>query len=203
MPRDRFFDSLARESSPLAFRPEHEPRIEKIRRRLGDLRGKRVFEPGCGAGPFTVLLAEWIGTSGRLLALDACPGMVAQCIRAVTPQPHVRILHGRAEDAPLEPAAWDLILCFRLFPHLADPNRFLRQCRTWLAPGGELVIANLEGSSELNGIHAERFGVHHDRMPTGAELRRRLVADCWDVPEVHDASDDFFLRARPAARPSV
>ena len=197
MQRDQFFQTLARQPRPLAFRPEHEPRLGRLRTMLGDLRGKRILEPGCGAGPLTARLADWTGPEGRVLALDACPGMVAQCRRAVAPHPHVQPVRGRVEDVQLEPAAWDLILCFRLFPHLADADLFLRRCRTWLAPGGELVIANLEGSSVLNELHAAKPGVHGDRMPAGAELRRRLLADAWQVADVLDEPDFFFLRARP------
>ena len=198
MHRDQFFQTLARQPRPLAFRPEHESRLGRLRAMLGDLRGKRIFEPGCGAGPLTARLADWTGPEGRVLALDACPGMVAQCRRAVAPHPHVQPVRGRVEDVQLEPAAWDLILCFRLFPHLADADLFLRRCRTWLAPGGELVIANLEGSRELNEIHAQHRGVHRDRMPAAAELRRQLEAHAWQVLDAIDEPEDFFLRARRA-----
>ncbi|MGD9612639.1 MAG: class I SAM-dependent methyltransferase [Kiritimatiellia bacterium] len=198
MDRDAFFETLAGEDDPLAFQPEHEPRLARLRRRLGDLRGQRVFEPGCGAGPLTARLAEWVGASGHVLALDACPGMVARCERAVAGQTHVRTLRGKAEEAALEAAAWDLVLCFRLYPHLDDPGAFLSRCAAWLAPAGELVIANLEGSRELNALHACRAGVHADVMPAGAELARDLRAAGWQVADVVDEPEEFFLRARRA-----
>ena len=196
MDRHAFFETLAGEENPLAFKPEHEPRLERLRRRLGDLRGKRVFEPGCGAGPLTARLAEWVGAAGRVLALDACPGMVARCAQAAASHGHVRTVRSKAEDADLEAAAWDLVLCFRLYPHLEDPALFLDRCARALAPGGELVIANLEGSAELNALHARLAGVHQDVMPSGADLKRRLEAGGWRVDEALDAPEEFFLRAR-------
>ena len=196
MNREAFFDMLAGERDPLAFKPEHEPRIERLRRRLGDLRGKRVFEPGCGAGPLTARLAEWVGPTGRVLALDACPGMVARCERQTVRHGHVRTVQGKAEEAELAAGDWDLVLCFRLYPHLADPAAFLVRCVRALAPGGELVIANLEGSRELNAMHARLAGVHGDVMPAGADLARRLAADGWTVGDVLDEPEEFFLRAR-------
>lgn len=198
MDRHAFFETLAGEENPLAFKPEHEPRIERLRRRLGDLRGKRVFEPGCGAGPLTARLAEWVGAAGRVLALDACSGMVARCEQAVAGQTHVRALRGKAEDAALEAAAWDLVLCFRLYPHLEDADSFLARCARALAPGGELVVANLEGSRELNAMHARRDGVHDDVMPAGEELAQTLRAAGWQVFDVVDEPEEFFLRARRA-----
>lgn len=197
MSRHAFFEALAGEKDPLAFKPEHEPRIERLRNRLGDLRGKRVFEPGCGAGPLTARLARWVGEDGCVLALDACPGMVARCGESVAGHAHVRVLQGKVEEAELESGTWDLILCFRLYPHLEDASEFLRRCKTWLAPGGELVVANLEGSEPLNAMHARLADVQHDVMPSGEELRRRLQADGWQVDEVLDEPEEFFLRARP------
>ena len=196
MHRHAFFETLAAEENPLAFKPEHEPRIERLRQRLGDLRGKRVFEPGCGAGPLTARLAGWVGERGKVLALDACPGMVARCEEAVAGHAQVCALHGKAEEIELESGAWDLVLCFRLYPHLEDAGAFLRRCANGLAPGGELVIANLEGSEPLNALHAQRAGVRHDVMPSGEALRRRLQAEGWRVEEAIDLPDEFFLRAR-------
>ncbi len=198
MKRKDFFEALAGGKDPLAFKPEHEPRIERLRARLGDLRGKRVFEPGCGAGPLTERLAGWVGDRGRILALDACPGMAVRCAETVAGHAHVRVIRAKAEEADLEPGAWDLILCFRLYPHLEDPGEFLRRCGTWLAPGGELVIANLEGSASLNAMHARHEGVRDDTMPSGEELRRRLQGAGWQVDVALDEPEEFFLRARRA-----
>ncbi len=198
MDRQAFFENLSSADQPLAFKPEHTPRLERLHRRLGDLRGKRVFEPGCGAGPLTALLADWVGSTGHVLALDACSGMAARCEEAVAGHRHVRVCHARVEDHAAPPGVWDLILCFRLYPHLEKPEEFLRRCAAWMAPGGELVIANLEGSRELNEIHAQHRGVHRDRMPAAAELRRQLEAHAWQVLDAIDEPEDFFLRARRA-----
>ena len=122
--------------------------------------------------------------------------MVARCQAATACHAHVRIVQGTAEAAQIADGAWDLILGFRFYPHLEDAAEFLRRCEHWLAPGGELVIANLEGSAALNALHAERAGVHNDRMPTGAELARRLQAAGWQVAEAIDEPEEFFLRAR-------
>ena len=195
MSRHAFFEKLAGESDPLAFKPEHEPRLSRLRHRLGTLRGKRVLEPGCGAGPLTRRLAEWVGPGGCVLALDPCPGMLSQCQRNVEEHSHVRMLRSKIEEAELDPRAWDLILCFRLYPHLEDAAVFLQRCAHWLADGGELVIANLEGSAQLNDIHARLSGVRHDHMPSGESLRARLQGDGWRVTDVVDEPEEFFLRA--------
>ena len=198
MSRHAFFEKLACEADPLAFKTEHEPRLLRLRQRLGHLQGKRVLEPGCGAGPLTQRLAEWVGEDGSLLALDPCPGMLARCARQVAAHPHVRVLRAKIEEAEIETRAWDLILCFRLYPHLENADEFLRRCKQWLAEDGELVIANLEGSEQLNALHACLHGVHRDSMPTGDSLRAHMQAHGWRITDVVDEPEEFFLRARRA-----
>jgi len=93
--RSHFFEDLAHaEDDPLAFRAEHEPCLARLRARLGDVRGRRIFEPGCGAGPLTVRLAEWVGGGGHVLALDASERMIARCAAAVAGLPQVTVRHG-------------------------------------------------------------------------------------------------------------
>ncbi len=199
MNRALFFSDLAKTPDAMSFKPEHEPGVERLRRRLGPLRGKRVLEPGCGSGPLTCRLADWVGREGRVLAADACAEMAAHCSTRLADCAHVQVLHAPVEDLDLPPATWDLVLCFRLFPHLDQPRRFLARCRDWLAPGGRLVIAHLEGSRQLNEWHAQRPGVCGDRMPSGTRLRRMLQADGWAVDTVTDDPLDFFLQARPVS----
>ena len=196
MNRTVFFEHLATAADPLAIRPEHESRMERLRCRLGDLRGKRVFEPGCGAGPLTKRLASWVGASGHILALDSSAGMVARCKQALTGFGHVRIIQANMDTVELERGAWDLILAFRFYPHLENKQGFLQQCARGLAPGGELVIANLEGSAELNAMHACLPGVDGDRMPAGNDLAAELQTVGWHVTDLTDVPDEFFLRAR-------
>lgn len=196
MNRTVFFEHLAAGADPLAILPEHEPCMERMRKRLGDLRGKRIFEPGCGAGPLTKRLAEWVGATGHILAVDSSPGMVARCQQALAAYGHVQIVQANLEELELEPGAWEIILAFRVYPHLENPSRFLHQCARGLAPEGDLIIANLEGSAELNAMHACLPGVGQDRMPSGTELAADLQAMGWQVADLTDVADDFFLRAR-------
>ena len=66
--RTEFFDHLALEHDAMAFRPADLSRLPVLRERLGDLVGRRVLEPGCGAGHLTEQLAEWVGPAGRVVA---------------------------------------------------------------------------------------------------------------------------------------
>ena len=192
-----FFNQLAAEEDPLAFRPEHLPQIEQLRQRLGALRGKRILEPGCGAGPLTEYLAQWVGEGGQVVAFDPCAGMVEKCARRLADFPQVRVLQASGEDVSFPAQSFDFIICFRVYPHLDNPAVFLAGSREWLAPDGQLIVVNLEGSRELNAMHEGHAGVHDHRMPDALALTRTLEAHGWIVaPDAVDKPTDYFVRAR-------
>ncbi len=194
--RHLFFEDLAHTAAdPLAFRAEHEPCLERLRSRLGVIRGQRIFEPGCGSGLLTARLADWVGPTGHVLALDASPRMVARCAAATAGLPQVTTRLGDMADFAAPTGSWNIVLAFRFYPHLPDPAAFLRACRDWLMPGGQLVVANLEGSRELNAMHAQHHAVQHDHMPTAPALQQQLAAAGWRVAEAIDVPDDYFVRA--------
>lgn len=199
-PRHDFFDRVANEEDILQFAPHEHDKVRRLGERLGDLTGRSVLEPGCGSGPLTVYLAEWVGSNGHIEAFDISEGMVARCRAATANDPRVTTGVGGIEDWPLEPEAWDVILLFRLLPHLDDKAGVLRRLRPALKPGGQLVIAHLEGSRRLNALHAGfSEAVQHDRMPDARALQQLLETAGYRLSEpIEDHEDGFFARAMPA-----
>src|SRR2546428_10119733 len=45
--------------------------------------GFTVMELGCGSGPFTIALAQMVGSSGRVIAADVQPAMLAKVEKRV------------------------------------------------------------------------------------------------------------------------
>ncbi len=196
MKKHAFFDQVAVSSDPLLFTPEDRAKVSALHQRLGNLAGLRVLEPGCGAGPLTEHLAEWVGPSGQVLAFDASLGMVEQCRLRVAGVRSVQILQAEAETVELAPGAWDRVILFRVFPHFDDKAGILRRLKPCLAPGGKLVIANLEGSQKLNALHASfSEPVRHDHMPCRIGTRRLLEECGFQVERAVDADDEFFVSA--------
>lgn len=198
MTKKEFFDGVAESHDPLLFTDADRQKMEGLRNRLGDLTGLRVLEPGCGVGPLAEYLCEWVGPTGRVLAFDASPRMVEQARRRLGRVPNVELACAEAETIRLEPSAWDRVILFRVFPHFEDKAGLLRRFRACLAPGGRLVIANLEGSARLNSLHAGfSEPVRHDRMPSAEELRRLFDACGCTVAVAVDSDDEFYVEARP------
>ncbi len=193
-----FFEQMAGNDRPFALSSDQTATVARLHDRLAPWSGKRILEPGCGSGVLTAYLAEWIGPDGCIHAFDRSPAMIEHARSHLTAAKHVHLFQADAETLPVEDGRWDYIICFRFYPHLQNPDVFLQNCRRALAPGGALVIANLEGSRELNAIHAKHHGVSHDHMPSAEELKQKLEHAGWCVKEAVDNPDDFYLIAAPA-----
>lgn len=56
------------------FAREHQARA--VVGRLGFIEGMSVLDIGCGSGRWTLLLADAVGSTGKVIALDAQPEML-------------------------------------------------------------------------------------------------------------------------------
>ena len=170
-----FFTCVARGGDARMRFDDFPDRVERLLARLGDLTGLSVLEPGCGAGPLTQRLAHGVGPHGRLFAFDHSIGMVEACRRHVGSLPQAVIRQADLYHLALGPGVWDLVLLFRVFPHFDRKEEVLRRLHPTLKPGGRLVIANLEGSAQLNAMHASfSEAIQHDKMQCASSTRRKL-----------------------------
>ena len=196
MVKREFFDQVACGKDPLLFTPEDIRKVQRLKTRLGSLDGRRILEPGCGVGPLTEYLSEWVGLKGDVLAFDESPGMVSRCRERLSGKTNVRIEQASVETIALKPAFWDVIILFRVFPHFDDKPGVLRRLKPCLAPGGRLVIANLEGSTRLNALHASFSApVQHDHMPCARGTASLLGDAGYRVQAALDEEDGFFVEA--------
>lgn len=201
MTKNEFFDHVSKSPNPLLFTEDDCRKVERLGQRLGDLTGQRVVEPGCGAGPLTEYLSKWVGPNGHIFAFDASGGMVEQARSRLGHLKNVDIAHAAAETVKLQPAAWDLVILFRVFPHFDNQLVILHHIRPWIAPGGRLVIANLEGSVRVNELHASfSEAVRHDHMPCARGIQFLLQDGGFHVSFVADAEDEFYAKAVPMKR---
>lgn len=114
---------------------------------VGD--GDRVLEVGCGPGHALVPLARSLDASGRVVGLDAAPGMVARASdRADRSGVGDRIdtVLGDARALPVAEDAVDAVFVedtLELFSP-AEADGVLRECARVLDPDGRLVVATME-----------------------------------------------------------
>ena len=122
-------------------------RLDRVLRPLGDLglekvaprAGERAVDVGCGCGATTVLLAERVGKTGKVLGVDVSERMLARARARTANMPWVDLELG---DAAEKRFAGDADLMFSRFGSMffADPLKAFTNLRTALRSGGRLCL---------------------------------------------------------------
>jgi SAM-dependent methyltransferase len=139
---------------------------------LGELRGARVLEIGCGTGRLAHALEE--RALARVWAVDASSEMVA---RAKSLGVNARV--ARAEALPFKRGWFDAAV-MRMSLHLVDRPRALAEVERILAPAGRIAIAT-ENPARFDEVWFARWfpsvpAVDGARFPDEATLRAELAA---------------------------
>jgi ubiquinone/menaquinone biosynthesis C-methylase UbiE len=140
--------------------------------RLGELRGARVLEVGCGTGRLAHALEQ--RELARVWAVDASEAMVE---RARTIGVNAR--QARGEALPFKEGWFDAVVT-RMAIHLLDRPRAFAQAARVLAPQGRLVIAS-EDPASFEDVWFARFfpsvpELDRARFPSAEALRAELAA---------------------------
>jgi ubiquinone/menaquinone biosynthesis C-methylase UbiE len=134
--------------------------------------GDTVGEIGAGPGYFTLRLARAVGPTGRVLAVDVVPELIAVLRQRLEAAGVGNVAPVLAEpgDPGLPPGSCDLVLIVDAFHHFSDGVAYLRALAARLKPGGR--IANLD--------------FHKREMPVGPPLEHKV------------AREDFLSAAKAA-----
>ncbi|HEY8123471.1 MAG TPA: methyltransferase domain-containing protein [Myxococcota bacterium] len=95
--------------------------------------GERVAHIGCSTGYYSAILAEIVGTGGRVVAVELAPDLVERARKQLARWKQVEVRHADGVTQPTEPA--DVIFVQAGVTH--PQPRWLEQ----LAPGGRLALA--------------------------------------------------------------
>lgn len=107
-----------------------------------DLReGHTVVDLGCGPGVDLPALAERVGSTGRVIAIDHDPDAVAVARLGVAGSPQVVVREGDVHSPGLAPGSVDRVHTDRVLQHVADPGLVLRRACRALRLGGRAVLA--------------------------------------------------------------
>lgn len=111
--------------------------VENFARRVGWLtphaRGRRFLDVGAAYG----LLVQAASEAGfDAVGLEPARG----CGDWAKAELGVEMMAGTVEDAEIEPESFDVVTLIDVIEHVVDPGAALRRIRTWLRPGGLVVI---------------------------------------------------------------
>jgi ubiquinone/menaquinone biosynthesis C-methylase UbiE len=118
------------------------PRGE-ILKEAGIKEGARVLDFGCGPGSYLLPLAESVGPSGRIYALDIRP-LALQRIREIVSKNHlsnVETIHSDGQTG-LPDQSLDAVLLYDTFHDLREREAVLKEILRVLRPGGVLSFSD-------------------------------------------------------------
>jgi SAM-dependent methyltransferase len=137
--------------------------------RLGDLRGRRVLDVGCGTGRLAAALAERFAC--KVWGVDASPEMLAVA-RERVPR-GVALKRAAAERLPFK-EGWFERATMTLVAHHLDRPRAFAELRRVLDAGGRVALGTFDPVS-FEGYYLNRYfpsflEIDRARFPTAAEL---------------------------------
>lgn len=144
-----------------ACRPEYEAMVRSV----GIQPGWRVLDAGCGGGAFLPLLAELVGPTGAITALDIAPDNAAKIERGVAggafPAP-IEARVGSILALPYADASFDAVWCANVVGYLTDEELAiaLAEFRRVVRPGGVIGIKEHDGTMQRI-LPAPPFAISH------------------------------------------
>ncbi len=126
-----------------------EPSGRRLLEEIGDGRGSRVVDIGCGVLGWLRLLSEWVGAEGEVVGTDIDEAMLATAARFVADEGlgNVVLRNDDLFATRLEPASFDVVHArFELTPL----GRGQEQMETYvrlLRPGGTIVLEDPDWGS--------------------------------------------------------
>jgi len=120
------------------FRDLFSPRID-ILQEVGIRPGFHVLDYGCGPGSYTIPLAQLVGNSGKIFALDIHPLAIqmVQRIAAKKRLPNVETICSGGKTG-LADESIDVALLYDIIHDLSKPDEVLAELRRVLKPDGIL-----------------------------------------------------------------
>jgi SAM-dependent methyltransferase len=152
---------------------DHESWIRPAFEQLGDLRGRRVLDFGCGHGMAAVLLAR---LGAAVTAFDLSPGYLAEAgARARANGVTIDLVQANGERLPFADGSFDRIWGNAILHHL-DLRRTARELLRVLRPGGVAVFCEPWGENALLGWARRRLPyAGKQRTPDERPLRQRDI----------------------------
>lgn len=135
--------------------------------------GWRCVDVGAGGGDVSVALAEIVGITGRIYAVDSDPGARDLVAAAASAHSQVLAITQAGEDLVL-PELVDLAFCRFLLMHVHNPGAVLTRMGSSVRPGGWVVAQEpITSAGRIAGAAFSMPGARHPDI--GASLPALVV----------------------------
>jgi ubiquinone/menaquinone biosynthesis C-methylase UbiE len=114
-----------------------------ILKEVGIKPGYNVLDYGCGPGSYILPVAELVGKSGKIYALDINP-LAARAVQKISSKKRLTNVETITSDCKtgLPSDSIDVVLLYDTFHALSDPNSVLKELHRVLKPGGILSLSD-------------------------------------------------------------
>ena len=147
--------------------------------------GEHVLELGCGGGFLAAEAARFVGSSGRVVAIDLSQDQIAAAQALCAEFSWVECLVADATTLPFEDDAFDAVFGNQILEYIPDLDTALAETRRVLRVGGRLVIVATNWSSL----------VWHSEVPDRMERMLRAWATHAPFPDLPSILPAMLRRA--------
>jgi ubiquinone/menaquinone biosynthesis C-methylase UbiE len=180
-------------SAAVADLPDYQPLLgafhrgfaAELRAMIGSLpiaSGDRVLDAACGDGAYSGLLADRVGPSGLVVAVDLLPAYLAMARSSQDDRP-IGLVASDLDHLPFEPGSFDVAWCAQSLYSLPDPVRAVRCLAEAVRPGG--TVALLENDT-----------LHQILLPWPIEVELAVRAAEWEALRREDSRPRKFYAGR-------
>ncbi|HEX2047463.1 MAG TPA: methyltransferase domain-containing protein [Acidimicrobiales bacterium] len=138
----------------------------------GVVEGATVADVGCGPGAVSVVLAELVGPSGRVVAVDREPEAVAAARAAAAGVGNLTVEVGDACDTGVASGSADVVMIRHVLAHNGPVlDAIVSHAVSLVRPGGRVYLADVEASAirtrpsfpDLDDLNARYFRWHEQQ----------------------------------------
>ena len=193
-----FFDTLAETWDSMHDLSVLGARLDEGLKRFGVGSQENVLDVGCGTGNLTAALLRYLSSAGKITAVDISPRMI-EIARLKADDPRVRWILGPIEHLDPSRESFDRVICFSVWPHLADPVSAAQLLYRMLVSGGMLHLWHLISREAVNKIHSEASEAVRDHLLAPATQTAVLLEQSgFTVKETQDDDAGYLVTAQKA-----
>jgi ubiquinone/menaquinone biosynthesis C-methylase UbiE len=190
----RFTNEMAHIRRALAQSHDQVLRRSRVLEALQLRTGERVLDVGCGVGLYTAEVAQSVGPTGRVCAIDVSADQIAAAQSRCAQFPWVTCQEANAVALPYEAGAFDVVYGVQVFEYVDPVDTALREVQRVLRPGGRCAILATDWQTAVwHSRHPERMQriltawaahTHTPNLPSilGVQLRQAGLEPLRQMP---------------------